>query len=209
MVEGALEVRHRQVPVDRQPLDLMEHRGVGGVQLVGPVHPAGADDVDRRLRGRSMVRTCTGEVWVRSTRPDLDVAVAVGARDVERVLHGPRGVVLREVQRVEVEPLGLELRALRDLPAHRDEDVLDPGHHRGDRVPGACRLPVVGQGDVDGLLGQHPGVPLGDQHAFPLRDRRVDLLAGPADRPPAAAFSALGRSAIARFASANGLRSPA
>ena len=30
-------------------------------------------------------------------------------------------------------------------------------------MPGAGRVPVVGQGDVDGFLGQHPGVPLGDQ----------------------------------------------
>ena len=48
MVEGALEVRHGQVPVDRQALDLVEHRGVRRVQLVGAIDPARADDVDRR-----------------------------------------------------------------------------------------------------------------------------------------------------------------
>ena len=44
VVEGALEVRHRQVPVDGQALDLMEDRRVGRVEIVrrdrpGPGRP--------------------------------------------------------------------------------------------------------------------------------------------------------------------------
>ena len=65
----------------------------------------------------SSVRACTGDVCVRSTRP------ASRRVDEERVLHLPRRVVDAEVQRVEVEPLRLDLGALGDLPAHRDEDV--------------------------------------------------------------------------------------
>ena len=103
------------------------------------------------------------------------------------------GWSLREVQRVEVEPLGLELRALRDLPAHRHEDVLDLRHHRRDRVPGTCRRAVVGQRDVDGLLGQDPGVPLGDQLRLPGRDGGVDLPAGLADRLAGGGLVGLGQ----------------
>ena len=128
-----------------------------------------------------MVRTCTGEVWVRSTSPVSLADLSVGAGDVERVLHGPGRVVLGEVQRVEVEPLRLELGTLRHLPAHRHEDVLDLRHHRGDRMSGTGRAPVVGQGDVDGLLGQHPGIPLGDQFGLAGRDGIVDPSAGLAD----------------------------
>ena len=50
----------------------------------------------------------------------------LGRVDEEGVLHLPRRVVGVEVQRVEVEPLGLELGPLGDLPAHADEDVGDP-----------------------------------------------------------------------------------
>ena len=93
---------------------------------------------------------------MRSTRPDLVPGAVSGsvAGDEQRVLHLPRGVVGRDVERVEVVPLGLDLGPLGDLVAHRDEHVGQPvGDHR-DRVPGARRRPVVGQRDVD---------PLGDQ----------------------------------------------
>ena len=45
-VEGALQVRHGDALVDDQPLDLVEHGGVGGVHLVLAVHPAGGDHAD-------------------------------------------------------------------------------------------------------------------------------------------------------------------
>ena len=69
VVERALEVGHRQALVDREPLDLVEDRGVRGVQLVGAEDLARADDVDRQRRARAAPRACTGEVCVRSTRP--------------------------------------------------------------------------------------------------------------------------------------------
>jgi hypothetical protein len=59
------EVAEMRGFVQHQALDLVEHRGV---RLVG-VRTEGAprrDDADRRLAA-SMVRICTGEVWVRST----------------------------------------------------------------------------------------------------------------------------------------------
>ncbi len=51
---------------------------------------------------------------------------ALGRVDEEGVLHLARRVVGVEVQGVEVEPLGLDLGALGDLPAHADEQVGDP-----------------------------------------------------------------------------------
>src|SRR4051794_17380671 len=49
VVQRAAQVGHGQTAVDGQALDLVEHRQVRRVQLVGAVHPAGGDDVDRRL----------------------------------------------------------------------------------------------------------------------------------------------------------------
>ena len=59
---------------------------------------------------------------------------ALGRVDVEGVLHLPRRVVGVEVQGVEVEPLGLDLGPLGDLPAHADEQVGDALAHQLDRV---------------------------------------------------------------------------
>ena len=81
----------------------------------------------------SRVRTCTGEVCVRSTSPELRRV------DEEGVLHLPGRVVGVEVERVEVEPLGLDLGPLGDLPAHADEHVGDLLLQGLQRVPGALR----------------------------------------------------------------------
>ena len=69
-------------------------------------------------------------------------------------------MVRRHVQRVEVEPLGLDLGAFGPLVAHREEQVGDPLGEGGQRVPGAGGDPVPRQRDVDGLLDQDPLVAL-------------------------------------------------
>ena len=118
-------------------------------------------------------------------------------------------VVAADVERVEVQPLRLDLGAFGDLVAHADEDVGDPLHQRGQRVPGAARGAVPGQRDVDPLLGQHPRVALGLELGQPgvvgLGDRgagRVDPLAGVATWRPAAARRSRGGPA------STGARSP-
>ena len=122
-----------------------------------------------------MVRICTGEVWVRRTSPD-----SCGP-DPEGVLQGARRVVRRHVEGVEVVPLGLDLGTLRPLVAHRDEQVGDPLHQRGQRVPGPGRDPVPGQRDVDGLLDQDPLVALLLELGLPGGQRLGHLAAGAPD----------------------------
>ena len=112
---------------------------------------------------------------MRSTRP---WSWRVGP---ERVLHGARRVVGAEVEGVEVQPLGLDDRALGDLPAHRDEDVRDPLGAGGERVPGAAGDAVGRERDVDGLLDQHPLLVLDLEHRLPLGERLVDRAARLAD----------------------------
>ena len=82
----------------------------------------------------SSARICTGEVWVRSTCRDPSGATW----NVSCSLRA--GMVGREVERVEVELLGLDLGSLGQLPPHRDEDVGDVVGQDRDGVPGADRL---------------------------------------------------------------------
>jgi hypothetical protein len=86
-------------------------------------------------------------------------------------------VVLAKVQRVEVEPLGFELRALGDLVAHRDEDVGDALGDGRDGVPGATRHPIPWQRDIDGLFAQHVLIALGVQHGTASVESGLDGLA--------------------------------
>ena len=86
-----------------------------------------------------------------------------------------------EVERVEVQPLGLELGTLGHLPAHGDEDVLHQVHQGGDRMHRADGLGLDRQRHVDPLLDQDAGQ-LGRLDLGLARlQRLVDRAAGLAD----------------------------
>ena len=113
-------------------------RGVGGVAAV---HPARHDRVDRRL--------------LRLHHPDLHRR-GVGAQqhrlglaevDVERVPHAAGRVGGRDVERLEVVPVGLDLGTLGHGEAHADEDVLEPVPGLGDEVevPRSRRVDDLGE----------------------------------------------------------------
>ena len=174
MVERALEVGHGDALVDHEALDLVEHRRVRGVVLVGAEHPARADDVDGWLAGQHRAR-----LDGRGLGAQHDVVL--GRLGPEGVLHGARRVVGPEVERVEVEPLGLDDRALGHLVAHGHEEVGDELGLQGQRVPAAAAAAGRRQGDVDGLLDQHPLLVLRLEHGLAGGDGLVDGSAGLAD----------------------------
>ena len=96
--------------------DLVEHRAVGGVQRVGAEAPARADHVHRQRAGQH-----GADLHRRGVRAQHHAGprrMPVGPGHEDGVLHLARRVVGREVQRVEVEPLGLDLGPLGDLVAH-------------------------------------------------------------------------------------------
>ena len=73
-----------------------------------------------------------------------------------------------------------------------------------------ARRPAVGrQGDVDGLLDEHPLVALGLELGGACRERRPTSPRAAPTRWPAAAFAAGGSAPISRLASASGDLSPA
>ena len=96
----------RDAAVDREPLDLVEHRQVGGVGRVAPERPPGHDDVDRRR-----LRLHHPDLHRRRVRAQHHAA-GLAEVDVERVLHRAGRVAGREVERLEVVPVGLDLGAL-------------------------------------------------------------------------------------------------
>ena len=152
---------------------------MGGIGGLVAEHPAGHDHVDRRLDGLH--------------HPDLH-GRRVGAQDgaarcavvhVERVVHAPRRVLRRHVQRLEVVPVGLHLRALGDLEAEPDEHVLQALPGLGDDVCVPAGRAAHHLGEVQPLGGQLGG-PLGALHfaaagggrSLHRRGGLVDRLAG-------------------------------
>jgi uncharacterized heparinase superfamily protein len=74
--------------------------------------------------------------------------------EVEGVVHGARRMVRREVQRLEVVPVVLDLRPFRQLVAQPAEDAGDALQGAGDRMQAGAVAVAARQGDVDGFGGQ-------------------------------------------------------
>jgi hypothetical protein len=152
----------------------VEDRGVRGIQLVGAIGLAHRGDVHRQLARQQ--RAHLHRAGVRAHHQ-----VALHRLDVERVLQGARRVVLVEVQGVEVVPLVLELGALADLPAHRDEQVAHLLHEKGEWMASAASPARRHLGDVQGFARELGGLLRGEDRALLRRQRRVHLRARLAD----------------------------
>ena len=89
----------------------------------------------------SMVRICTGEVWVRSNR-------AVG--DKEGILHVARRMIFGNIERFEVMVIVFDIRAAGDLETHARkniDDLVDDQRQRMGAARAAKRVP--GKRDID------------------------------------------------------------
>lgn len=141
------QVRHGQVFINRQPFDLMEHRRVCLV-VIGAVNATRTNDADRRALlfhfadlNRRRVRA-----------QDVGRAVvALGAVHIERVHFGAGRMVTGDVERVEVVPIGFNLRPFGGGETHVGED-------------GGTFLPDLRHG-VDGA---HTTIPRGQCHVQPF-----------------------------------------
>jgi hypothetical protein len=136
--QRALEIGERDVRVDGEPFDLREHRAVRRV-VVATIDMPGRDDADRRR-----LRQHRAHLHRARVRAQHDLV-----RHVERVLHVARRVILRDRERLERVPVGLDLRALGDREADLGEDLLrlEPDLREQVQVAGAMR--PRRQGHVD------------------------------------------------------------
>ena len=156
--------------VDHQALDLMEHRRMGlvGILAIGPAR-------DRR-RGSA----ASGPAWCGSA-PGWCGSAAVGVRRRASGLKknvsciSRAGWPAREVQRREIEEVGLDVRPFGDREPHVGEDGGDLVRDLADRMDAAGhdRLLAHRQGDVERLGGKPCRKRLGVEHlATRSRGRR-------------------------------------
>ena len=92
--------------------------------------------------------------------------------DPKRVPHVPRGVVLGDVEHLEVVPVPLDLRPLHDAEAHRRERGAYLPHHLDRRMNAAPRDRPARQSHVDRVA--HLGGAL--ERGFTLRHRLLERL---------------------------------
>ena len=136
------------VAVDHQAFDLVEHRRVGliGIAAVGA---AGRDDAVRRL-----VRLHVPDLHRRGVGAQQHLGAIVFFRQVEAVVHLPRRVVGRNVERGEIVEVVFDVGAFGDGEALGGEDGDDFVHHLADRMDSAQRLGAHRQRHVDPLGGE-------------------------------------------------------
>ena len=90
-------------------------------------------------------------------------------------------MVRTDVEGVEGQPFGLDLGSFGDLPAHADEDVLDPLGDQADRGSGTEPLVRARDGQVEGLLDEDPLSAFGLQLGLAGLEGLRHLSAGLAD----------------------------
>ena len=156
---------------------------MGGVGRVAPEHPAGSDDVDRRLGFEHRA-----DLHRRGVGAQHRGAGFTAGRDVvdeQRVPLAAGGMPDRHVERFEVVPVGLDLGAFGDLEAETDEHVLEPFPCLGDQmgVTAGRLADELGEVEPFGLdpacerLGAERG-PAGLERVRDRGQRLVDGLAG-------------------------------
>ena len=145
LLQHPFQVRHGDIAVNRQAFDLMEHRRMGLV-VIGAIDPAGADHPARRAMGLHMPDLHRRSMGAQHMRRAVIPLAPMG---IERVHLGPRRVVAGDVQRVEVVPIGLNLRPFGHGEAHIGENRGDFFGDLADRMDRA--LPPVSrrQGHVE------------------------------------------------------------
>ena len=146
MLEDPFEVTERDVGVDGEPFDLVEHRGVRGVERIAAIHPPRHHQIHRRL-----VLLHVAGLHRRGVRAEQNLLGLVAVLQIQRVHGEPGRVSLRKVECGEVVVLGLGLGAGRHRVSHGDEDVDDLIHHLLDDVDAPPVRCPAWQGNVDGI----------------------------------------------------------
>ena len=156
--EHELQVLEAHVLANPQAFTLVEHRRMGGVA----VHAVGAtrcDDTNFR-HPATRVNQCAMLFNMLNRIADLHRA-GMGAQqigrgfsaafDIKRVVHGARRMVFGRVERGEIKPVGLNLRALGHVKTHGAKNGFDPLQRQGHGVQAALRALPAGQADVERL----------------------------------------------------------
>lgn len=144
--EHALEVGEGDVAVHHEPFNLMKHGGMGRIIITVPIDRPGGDDLERRL---ALLHDAD------LNRGGMSPEQAI-LGDEKGILHVPCGMILRDIEGLEIMIVILDIGAARDLKSHAQKDIDDLIHHQGERVYPTALPAAPGKGDIDFLLAEDP-----------------------------------------------------
>ncbi len=148
--QNPFQIGHGNILANRHTLDLMEHWCVGLV-IVAAIHPTRRDHADRGagfLHRADLHRRCVGTQNMRRA------VVALGTVHIEGVKFLTGRMVRRDVQRVEIIPVILDLRTLGHLEPHIGENGGYFLGHLGHRMNGALGTGARWQGHIQPFAAQ-------------------------------------------------------
>ena len=150
LFEHPLEVGHRDVLIQRQPLDLVEHRRMRLV-IIRAVHTARANHADRRALLFHAADLHGAGMRAQHMRGPL---VALGTVHIERVHLRARRVMPWNVERIKVIPIGVDPRPLGHGKAHVSENRGDFLSDLRNRVNAPLPAQTAGQCHIQPLAAQ-------------------------------------------------------
>src|SRR5215813_2864633 len=137
--DRTFQMRHRNSAIHAQTFDLVEHGIVCRVWSVAAKDSTGSNHSDRRSASLHCVDLNCGRL--RAQRQTFG--------RVESILLSTRGMILRNVQRVEVVEVSFDLAVVFDRIPERDENIFNPLAQKRDRMQMATTRPATGNRDID------------------------------------------------------------
>ena len=137
-MQDRLQIGDADVFVNKQSLELMKHRRMTDIR-VNPIDAARCDQSQWRtlgLHGADLHRRC-----VRTQQ--------VAVFKIERVMHGPRRMIGRDIQCLEVMKFVFDLRTVRDIKARAQENLLDAQSRLRDRMHRSLLLTTAWQCHIE------------------------------------------------------------
>ena len=176
IAQAALEMAHMDGAVDRQALQLMEHRRVRHV-AVAAIGASRRDDAHRWTVGEHVANLHRRGVGAQHRAPSV-----TRRRQIEGVVFLAGGVLVGDVEGTEIEPVVLDVGAFGDGEAHLAEDGHDLLGHLADGMDAAPRFGARRQGDVD-APGFEPAIEFVALQRLPARGKRgLERLLRPIER---------------------------
>ncbi len=142
-VQHRLQVGEADVLAHHHAFDLVEHGRVRHVRIDA------IDAARRDHRQRRPLRAHAANLHRRGMRAQQP---PVGK--IKRIVHGPRRMILRNVQRFEIMKVILDLRSRGHLESGLREDPLDAQARARHGMHAAGLLTAARQGHIDGALGE-------------------------------------------------------
>ena len=138
LLQCRLEVGKADVLIDHEPLDLMEHGRVGHV-VIAAIHPPWHDHGQRQAPLAQLA-----DLHGRGVRAQQSTV-----REIERVVHGAGRMVGRNIERLEIMEVVLDLGARGHLEPGVAKQGFDTQARPRDGMNGTARLAATGQRHVE------------------------------------------------------------